>query len=707
MDEEARDFCRVFVAPSFVQVIYKRSGREPFPPANATFDHQAAMRLNEQPGKANVQQYGRDLYDLLILSDSDPAHRISDAFSRSFADSSNKKQLIVEIADEVLKELPALSWEHLCTPDGLYLAIHQDFRFVRRLSRLGLDRKPPLSRRPRVLVIVSSPQDLETGVEIAGVHHTFDTLEPPFRPEQTEALDTLFGDLKAKGQIADYCILSSSFPNGREENPAYLTGFPTLARIYQELEAAEKENQPYHIVHFLAHGHLDEGSGGYLILTDESGNANAIHQSAFQALFPENHRVRLVFFAACQSAGGEQKIGGPLAGLAPMLLELGIPAVIAMQDKITMGGAAVFTETFYQKLAEGGFVDTAVWEARRGLQRVSQDKEWFIPVLYLQNDNPRLFRPVDSLSARRLVSDLFDMVPYDKFVNRKAELDYYVDLLYEDPNPAICWLWGPKKVGKKTLLEQLRYEAYKRGYGHLMAANRSSVAMVGTGASVLHQLLQDMLEDRQLAQQPEARSCFEQFLGLQDRTYESPLMTIVRDFLDGLEKLAEKLEGGMVCFFYFRDFPTHRNFLLGRAFEELVYKVADRYGQNRLERVRFVIATSTPISTEPVELFPGISSTEFFLEETLPGLSGLDTLKELCQRYGLSKNGQVPRRIWGLVEQQASWSQKQEYLPGPPADELGRLARKLDRLARQHGREVSPDCLGIDWVSPNGVGGEQ
>jgi hypothetical protein len=614
--------------------------------------------------------------------------------------------LIVEIADEVLKALPALSWEHLCTPEGLYLAIHQDFCFARRLSRLGVDRKPPLAKRPRVLVIVSSPQDLESGVEIAGVRHAFDALEPPFRPEQTEALDTLFGDLKAKGRIADYRILSSSFPNGRDEKPAYLAGFPTLNRIFQALEAAENENEPYHIIHFLAHGHLDENNGGYLILTDESGNASPIHQSDFQALFPEGHRARLIFFAACQSAGGEQKVGGPLAGLAPMLLELGIPAVIAMQEEITMGGAAVFTETFYQKLAEGGVIDTAVWEARRALKRVSQDREWFIPVLYLQNENPRLFRPVDRLSAQRLVSDLFEIAPYDKFVNRESDLAYYIDLLYEDPNPTICWLWGPKKVGKKTLLGQLRYEAYKRGYGHLMAINHSSVAMVGTGASVLHQLLQDMLEDRQLAQQPEAESCFDQFLELHDRTYEPPLMMIVRDFLDGLEKLADKLEGGLVCFFYFRDFPAHRNFLLGRAFEELIYRAADRYGQNRLERVRFMIATSMPASAEPVELFPGISSTEFFFEERLSGLSGPDTLKELCQRYGLSKNGQVPERIWRLVEQQPSWSQKKEYLPGPPADELGRLARKLDRLARRDGHAVSPDALGIDWVSPNGVGGE-
>jgi hypothetical protein len=151
MDEKERDRCVVYVSPT-VRVVYKKAGKHPSPPAEATFDCEAAIKLNKEPGKASVQQYGRSLYDLLFLGDAERAAQVSGALARGFDRPEVKKQLIVEIVDQMSRELPSVSWEHLCTPEGLYLAIHDNFRFVRRLSRLGTKADSPLSRRPRVLV---------------------------------------------------------------------------------------------------------------------------------------------------------------------------------------------------------------------------------------------------------------------------------------------------------------------------------------------------------------------------------------------------------------------------------------------------------------------------------------------------------------------------------------------------------------------------
>jgi hypothetical protein len=173
-----------------------------------------------------------------------------------------------------------------------------------------------------------------------------------------------------------------------------------LDRIHKELQAAEEANQPYQAVHFLAHGYLDETGHGHLLLTNEMGDAAPVHQNAFQSLFPQKHQVRLVLFAACQSGGGEQRVGQPLAGLAPALLRVGIPAVIAMQDEISVRGASAFSGAFYQELTTHGYIDTAAVEARREINRREPSRgEWVIPVLYLQSQDPRLFCPVAGSQA--------------------------------------------------------------------------------------------------------------------------------------------------------------------------------------------------------------------------------------------------------------------------------------------------------------------
>jgi hypothetical protein len=135
-------------------------------------------------------------------------------------------------------------------------------------------------------------------------------------------------------------------------------------------------------------------------LTNEMGDATPVHQSAFRSLFPQKHHVRLALLAACQSGSGEQKIGQPLAGLAPAFLRLDIPAVITMQDEISVRGAGAFTEAFYQELTTHGYIDTAMVEARRQVDRRDPSRsEWVIPVLYLQSQDPRLLRPIAGSQA--------------------------------------------------------------------------------------------------------------------------------------------------------------------------------------------------------------------------------------------------------------------------------------------------------------------
>ena len=69
------------------------------------------------------------------------------------------------------------------------------------------------------------------------------------------------------------------------------------------------------------------------------------------------HSLRLAILNSCLGAtsGGVH----PFSGVAQSLIQIGLPAVVAMQTEITNGAAVLFAEKFYQSVAEGLPVDLA------------------------------------------------------------------------------------------------------------------------------------------------------------------------------------------------------------------------------------------------------------------------------------------------------------------------------------------------------------
>jgi hypothetical protein len=92
--------------------------------------------------------------------------------------------------------------------------------------------------------------------------------------------------------------------------------------------------------------------------------------------------VRLAVLTACKSAavGGESVF----SGMAPALIQTGIPAVVAMQFSVTADAAKEFTRIFYLALAEAQPLTTAVGQARAAL--FADETAWYRPVLYLRTD---------------------------------------------------------------------------------------------------------------------------------------------------------------------------------------------------------------------------------------------------------------------------------------------------------------------------------
>ena len=92
-------------------------------------------------------------------------------------------------------------------------------------------------------------------------------------------------------------------------------------------------------------------------------------------------KPQLIVLTACQSAQTSTK--SALSGLGQMLVDVGIPAVIAMQDDITVLTAQKFSTILYRQLLRHGIVDLAVNEARGTL--ITEGRyDAAVPVLFMR-----------------------------------------------------------------------------------------------------------------------------------------------------------------------------------------------------------------------------------------------------------------------------------------------------------------------------------
>lgn len=214
------------------------------------------------------------------------------------------------------------------------------------------------------------------------------------------------------------------------------------------LEAVHKElKNGYHVLHILAHG-VDINGKYYLVLEDENRCHDLAPAEKLQKTWL-GEDLRLVVMAACQSAS--PNIGGALKGLAPRLVETGMPAVIAMQDKVQIDTAQHFSQVFYHELIRADSVDGAMAKTRAELYRAYEKQwKWGIPVLFMGTDDGRLF--------------LMDKAKTAKIDDPKPEIKTYDELPGADPEPG-------------RLARALESEAAASGAGpELLSALRAVVA---------------------------------------------------------------------------------------------------------------------------------------------------------------------------------------------------------------------------------------
>jgi tetratricopeptide (TPR) repeat protein len=413
--------------------------------------------------ESQLPEWGEDLYKAATAAQSaqsllaewqQAAEGVERRFS-VFVDSRLPEGSSVEAqraANEAASALLSLPWELL--HDGRTYLFHgkNPVRVRRCLPKERPEPANPTGLPIRILLVSPRPED-ERAVYI---DHRISA-----RP-LVEALETL-------GELVDLTILSP----------------PTFAALQEALGKASEAGRPFHVVHFDGHGVYDREHGLGALCFEDPRDAQKLEERASELIYaspPEerrgsankyladlvrDYRIPLVFLEACQSAVTEDL---PTASVAATLLAEGVASIVAMSHSVLVETAHRFVKAFYQELALGKRVGTAMLAGQRELHRDTYRgkmlgagefhlQDWFVPVLYQEEQDPQLITrlqptEVQQLQAtqRRLSLGALPEPPPHAFQGRSRELLSLERLLHQEP---YCVLRGQGGAGKTTLAVEL------------------------------------------------------------------------------------------------------------------------------------------------------------------------------------------------------------------------------------------------------------
>jgi hypothetical protein len=326
-----------------------------------------AKLLNRSASKAELMDIGAALADLLLPG------RVREIFTNSLnLLERNGAALRLRLSIEALP-LSALPWEYTFVQRAPGERVPSDFLALRRNLSLARTENTgtalaPLSakREFRIIAALASPRA--------------DNYEPLQVELDSRAIDeALTATQKAIPALQPVTL-----------NPA------TRAALTRALDSAD-------IFHFAGHGLFDGAElmpngtlrkQGRIVLVKEDGQPDPFASDQL-AVALSNAGVRLVVLGACNTATRDE--GGAWTGVAPALVRNNLPAVVAMQFRVADAAAPVFLSALYRHVLQGQTNDQAVSEGRVAMFTQAQDwateRDWGVPVLYLQAPDGILFPP--------------------------------------------------------------------------------------------------------------------------------------------------------------------------------------------------------------------------------------------------------------------------------------------------------------------------
>ncbi len=300
------------------------------------------------PPKTDAEHLGGTLAGALLGGDIGVAYDL--ATNRASANGRGVRMTLSLAGTPSLLSVP---WEFLYRRPR-FLASQRRTPLVRLLDTGSLVPPPTIETRVRMLAVVASPTDL-----------------PPLDVEaERRRIEQVVAGMAAAERV-ELDWLEPATPRA--------------------LRHALRDGN-YHVLHYVGHSAFTDEGEGMLYLEQETDRQSVgVDSTLFANLLSDQDRLRLVVLNSCE--GARTTLTDPYAGVATTLVQLGVPAVVAMQFEISDDAALLFAEELYTNLVgRQDPIDAAVAEARKAVYTEIDAIEWATPVLFLRDPDVELFR---------------------------------------------------------------------------------------------------------------------------------------------------------------------------------------------------------------------------------------------------------------------------------------------------------------------------
>ncbi len=298
-----------------------------------------------------ISKFGKLVYDTLFTN-----RELWGLYQK--ASEANKNLRLTLVIDPNAIEAATFPWEFASGDGDIPLANqHSICRFLPRV-----DSVPPLKASGPLKMLLASAM--------------------PADMQETNPLDI----------EAEFAIVREAVEPLIQKNQLTLIEEPALTA--RQLRRLIKGEQP-HIFHFVGHGVTKQGAGA-LVLQTEKGERQDL-DAVQLAMILQGSLTCLVVLNACNTSVISSDL---LQSMAPALLNVNVPAVIAMQSSIQDSAGQTFAEEFYYALAQNEPIDACVAAGRQAIILENRNRiDWGLITLYVRARDGMLFDQGDQPSG--------------------------------------------------------------------------------------------------------------------------------------------------------------------------------------------------------------------------------------------------------------------------------------------------------------------
>lgn len=150
------------------------------------------------------------------------------------------------------------------------------------------------------------------------------------------------------------------------------------------------EQGRFHVLHYAGHSNLGASGGDLYLVSDRTGLTEVLSGDDLAGLLV-NNGIRMAVFNSCRgvyTATADPSNITESSNLTEALLKRGVPAVLAMAERIPDDVALTLSRLFYRNLKQHYPIDLSLSRARQGLLSSygSSQLYWSLPILYLNPD---------------------------------------------------------------------------------------------------------------------------------------------------------------------------------------------------------------------------------------------------------------------------------------------------------------------------------